>query len=277
MDKVFITIAEAAARLSEAFGKAVDVETIAQAFDFAPFGRPPFPLYARLGDAKAEGVLGFRVMQDVWAVATDGEEVPIYRLICPWPDPSVPESKWAADPQYDDCSIILLDTDEAERKPFENVKLEVSGYFVVCENEAAFLREHRPNFLNILPRPVHRIYPSALPLAIDLNSPDSGHAVFLFRRDDVESYIAANRATPQDNEGEGLPEELRAALAAYRAVRNDPSALSGKTPKQAMLLWLDHNTNLSKDARERAATIANWSKVGGAPRTPTMRKNLPPG
>lgn len=66
------------------------------------------------------------------------------------------------------------------------------------------------------------------------------------------------------------PDELRAAIEAFDAVRDDPKATAGKTPKAALSAWLDTNkADLSKNARERIATVANWQPSGGAPETPT--------
>ena len=64
------------------------------------------------------------------------------------------------------------------------------------------------------------------------------------------------------------PEELRVAIEAFHAVYADTSAISGRTPKQALLKWLEHNSKLGKDARDRVAMVANWNRKGGAPKTP---------
>lgn len=70
-------------------------------------------------------------------------------------------------------------------------------------------------------------------------------------------------------EGRALPNELQAALEAFRAVSNDPEALRGRSVKAALLSWLEVNKpGLSVLARERIATVANWRPSGGAPRTP---------
>jgi len=63
------------------------------------------------------------------------------------------------------------------------------------------------------------------------------------------------------------PEELRAALEAFVAVHAAP--LRGCSPKAALLAWLETNKpDLSAGARERIATVANWQREGGAPKTP---------
>lgn len=65
------------------------------------------------------------------------------------------------------------------------------------------------------------------------------------------------------------PDELRAAIEAFEAVRHDPKATSGKSAKQAIRAWLDgHKRDLSKEARERISIVANWQEKGGAPKTP---------
>lgn len=67
----------------------------------------------------------------------------------------------------------------------------------------------------------------------------------------------------------GLPAELRAAMEAFKAVQGDPRATAGKSPKKALEEWLTANKpELSAGARERIATVANWQREGGAPKTP---------
>ncbi|WP_157469040.1 hypothetical protein [Dyella thiooxydans] len=66
-----------------------------------------------------------------------------------------------------------------------------------------------------------------------------------------------------------FPEELRAAIEAFDAVRNDPKATAGKSAKQALETWLEANKpELTGNARERIASVANWQRAGGAPKTP---------
>lgn len=65
------------------------------------------------------------------------------------------------------------------------------------------------------------------------------------------------------------PEQLRAAIEAFEAVHSDAVALRGRSPKTALLEWLEqHKPKLSANARERIATVANWQPTGGAPKTP---------
>lgn len=66
------------------------------------------------------------------------------------------------------------------------------------------------------------------------------------------------------------PSELRAAIEAYTAVRSDPAALAGRSPRQALERWLKENKpEIVGNARKRVLTIANWSPQGGAPKTPS--------
>ncbi|MDE2256876.1 MAG: hypothetical protein KGK05_03825 [Xanthomonadaceae bacterium] len=68
---------------------------------------------------------------------------------------------------------------------------------------------------------------------------------------------------------EHFPDELRAAIEAFRAVHGDPAATAKRSPKAALTAWLDSNKpKLSANARERIATVANWQPTGGAPKTP---------
>ena len=65
------------------------------------------------------------------------------------------------------------------------------------------------------------------------------------------------------------PEELRAAIEAFEAIKGDPTATAGRTPKAALLRWLVSNKpELSGHARQRVASVANWLPAGGAPKTP---------
>lgn len=61
------------------------------------------------------------------------------------------------------------------------------------------------------------------------------------------------------------PPELAIALEAWRAV----STSEGKgKPKARIKAWLETNApKLSKEAKERIATVANWEKLGGATRS----------
>ena len=66
-----------------------------------------------------------------------------------------------------------------------------------------------------------------------------------------------------------FPEELRVAVEAFNAVRNDPKATAGKSAKQALETWLESNKpELTGNARDRIASVANWQRAGGAPKTP---------
>ena len=37
--------------------------------------------------------------------------------------------------------------------------------------------------------------------------------------------------------------------------------------KYLHITWLDENTDLSKEAKERISIVANWDKLGGATKT----------
>lgn len=65
------------------------------------------------------------------------------------------------------------------------------------------------------------------------------------------------------------PAELSAAIDAYLAVSKDPVLMRGRSVKAALTHWLQLNRpELSSNARERVATVANWQPTGGAPKTP---------
>lgn len=63
------------------------------------------------------------------------------------------------------------------------------------------------------------------------------------------------------------PFELRIAIEAFEAVSTDASVTSA--PKKAIRKWLDANKpDLTNEAKERIAVVANWKPTGGAPKTP---------
>ena len=71
--------------------------------------------------------------------------------------------------------------------------------------------------------------------------------------------------------------KLAAAVLAWRATENE-SAISGKSPKQALMKWLrehaadfgltDEDGKPNETGIEEAAKVANWQPTGGAPKTP---------
>ena len=76
----------------------------------------------------------------------------------------------------------------------------------------------------------------------------------------------ADNAAPLafDKASATYPPELDIALQAWRAV----STTEGKgKPKARIKAWLDTNTKLSNEAKERIAIVANWEKTGGSTRT----------
>lgn len=84
----------------------------------------------------------------------------------------------------------------------------------------------------------------------------------------------AGEATATNKPAPAIPytEELQAAIDAYEAVRVNPEATQGRTPRKALLSWLEENRpNLGAKARDRIATMCNWEPQGGAPATPTGR------
>ena len=80
--------------------------------------------------------------------------------------------------------------------------------------------------------------------------------------------------------------KLAAAVDAWTAVTSEPKRLRGKTPKQALEIWLTENASryglLNKDGTpnktgiEEVAKVANWNRNGGAPSTPTLLPEPPP-
>ena len=66
-----------------------------------------------------------------------------------------------------------------------------------------------------------------------------------------------------------LPKELRIAVEAYNAVSSNAAFTAGRSPRSAIKEWLAVNhADLSSGAVDRISTVANWSPMGGAPKTP---------
>jgi hypothetical protein len=71
--------------------------------------------------------------------------------------------------------------------------------------------------------------------------------------------------------------KLAAAVQAWRAIEGE-SAISGKSPKQALMKWLrehaadfglaDEDGKPNETGIEEVAKVANWQLTGGAPKTP---------
>lgn len=71
--------------------------------------------------------------------------------------------------------------------------------------------------------------------------------------------------------------KLAAAIHAWEAVSSDPDSRKGKTPKQALEIWLRAHANdygltmgdgnPNKTGIDDVSKIANWETKGGAPRT----------
>lgn len=86
----------------------------------------------------------------------------------------------------------------------------------------------------------------------------------------LPAFFNAESAAPGAIEFPNCSIELRAAIDAVLALNADPASLSGKSPKAALEAWLAAHKaeSLSKKARARIATLANWKPAGGAPKTP---------
>lgn len=76
--------------------------------------------------------------------------------------------------------------------------------------------------------------------------------------------IKTEQSVSFDKSCASYPIELDLALQAWRAVTS--SKAKGK-PKARIKKWLDDNTNLSNEAKERISIVANWDKSGGATRS----------
>jgi hypothetical protein len=63
---------------------------------------------------------------------------------------------------------------------------------------------------------------------------------------------------------QNYPIELDIALQAWKAISSENK--KGK-PKARAKEWLDANTKLSNEAKDRISTVVNWDKTGGATKT----------
>jgi hypothetical protein len=67
-----------------------------------------------------------------------------------------------------------------------------------------------------------------------------------------------------DQSSQNYPIELDIALQTWKAISSETK--KGK-PKARAKEWLDKNTRLSNEAKERISTVVNWDKTGGATKT----------
>lgn len=77
-----------------------------------------------------------------------------------------------------------------------------------------------------------------------------------------ESLITLSNLS--DKDGATYPSELDLAIQAWQAI----STSEGKgKPKARIKEWLDNNSDLKNEAKERIAIVCNWDKLGGATRS----------
>lgn len=123
------------------------------------------------------------------------------------------------------------------------------GIKTETQNKSTYNQFTRRNIYQTLSRPVNVEWVKRLYIPVDAGSP----------------IKQAPAAQPDfDKANPTYPPELDIALQVWRAV----SATKGKgKPKARIKEWLDNNTTLSNEAKERVAIVANWEKTGGATRT----------
>lgn len=85
-----------------------------------------------------------------------------------------------------------------------------------------------------------------------------------FKANEKEDFTPTSYANPTNKDSTTYPPELDIALQAWQAVSTIEK--KGK-PKARIKEWLDANTKLSDEAKERISIVANWNKTGGATRT----------
>jgi hypothetical protein len=86
----------------------------------------------------------------------------------------------------------------------------------------------------------------------------------------------SNKPDYLDNKHPSFSLEIAAAIQAWEAIQ-DPELRKGKTVKAAATVWLTtnyreldliHNGKCSSEAIKRIATLVNWQRSGGSPKTP---------
>lgn len=105
-----------------------------------------------------------------------------------------------------------------------------------------------------------------------------------FTGDGISALQSRAKTSPEylDSMHDFYASKLAAAVEAWEAVTNDPKALQGKTPKQALEKWLRANAQkyylLNKDSSinnagiQQICKVANWQPEGGAAKTPSSKK-----
>jgi hypothetical protein len=107
-------------------------------------------------------------------------------------------------------------------------------------------------------------WPTCYDFCHESSSGIGAHSIFLPRRQQSMEEVTQIFLSRLNKNSPTYPPELDAALRAWHEV----STTEGKgKPKARIRAWLDSNTDLSNEAKERIATVANWDKVGGASRT----------
>lgn len=87
---------------------------------------------------------------------------------------------------------------------------------------------------------------------------------FLLDKNRLDSDEVSKIVLLDDFDKKNYPIELEFAIRAWRSVTS--SEAKGK-PKGRIRKWLDENTDLSNEAKERISIVANWDKLGGATRS----------
>lgn len=155
-------------------------------------------------------------------------------------------------------------------------------YFIEAEGFSAWCDKRN------IPRPLPWVFETATPSTdpeLRKALVDAQHeiAVLQSQVQTLKSQLAETglgkdySAVLDENSGYS-PIEMRAALAAWLAVVSDGNPqLRGAAIKPALKQWLNEHRldyKLGTEAIERCATVANWNKKGGAPKTPS--RTVPP-
>lgn len=107
--------------------------------------------------------------------------------------------------------------------------------------------------------------------------PDTGQPALDLRisQADHEAILSSVRGVlahlPNGEPVHSFPLELSTAIEAFMAVRAAYTGNEGRAVKPLLRAWIKQNRQgvFTNDAIGRIATVANWEKSGGAPKTPT--------
>ena len=191
-----------------------------------------------------------------------------------------PINRWKLAEELNAFQIVLLisgydpsefDSDVYDRWPDE-VKGEISPYLYAIKNAA---RSGKLQFRQVDFQDYSEIDWVSSTMNVD------SVCEWIRSRNFVDGFFITSDANPEglaDASSVFYAPKLAAAVRAWNEVTSNPEALSGKTPKKALEVWLRKHANeyglSNKDGNpnelgiEEICKVANWKPAGGASPTP---------